>query len=50
MGQQYVGTVYVSGGTPIAKWRAEGRITIRAAESLPVLDFRCLTDEQLLIV
>ena len=25
-----------------------GRITIRAAESLPVLDFRCLTDEQLL--
>ena len=26
-----------------------GRITIRAAESLPVLDFRCLTDEQLLM-
>ena len=25
-----------------------GTITIRAAESLPVLDFRCLTDEQLL--
>lgn len=24
-----------------------GRITIRAAESLPVLDFRCLTDDQL---
>ena len=24
-----------------------GRITIRAAESLSVLDFRCLTDEQL---
>ena len=26
-----------------------GRITIRAAESLPVLDFRCLTDDQLLM-
>ena len=26
-----------------------GRITIRAAESLPALDFRCLTDEQLLM-
>ena len=25
-----------------------GTITLRAAESLPVLDFRCLTDEQLL--
>ena len=37
----------VSGGTPIAKLQV-GEITIRAAESLPVLDFRCLTDEQLL--
>ena len=26
-----------------------GRITIRAAESLPALDFRCLTDEQLIM-
>ena len=26
-----------------------GRITIRAAESLPVLDLRCLSDEQLLM-